>query len=77
MLRGSATSLPTHWTGQVLEHLMFRQAGGSFVGLSAASLCSVVTNGNGRDAGVGWMDLYLTRIQTVIYYRERLLTGFP
>jgi hypothetical protein len=32
---------------QVLEHLIIRQVVGSFVGIRAASLCSVVTKATG------------------------------
>lgn len=39
-------------SGQVLDHLMLCEACGRPVGLGIASLCSVVTNRNGRDAGV-------------------------
>ena len=50
---------------------------GRFAGLSAASLCSVVTSGNGRHAGVDLIDLYLTRIKTVIYDRENGADRLP
>jgi hypothetical protein len=49
------------------EHLMFRQAGGRFVGLCAASLCSVVTNCNGRHADVINVSS-LNLAKTIVYH---------
>lgn len=52
---------------QVHEHLTFRQAGGRFVGLCAASLCSVVTNCNGRHADVINVSS-LNLAKTIVYH---------
>ena len=52
---------------QVREHLMVRQAGGSFAGVRPASLCSVVTNCNGRHADVINVSS-LNLAKTIVYH---------